>query len=208
MLLKAVKNNDIEGVKKALDNGENINTRDDDYGDTALIIASLYRYTDIVKLLLENPEKTKINVNIQDDNGNTALISASVKGYTDIVKLLLENPEKTNIDVNIKRNNFKNTALKIASYEEYTDIVRLLLESSNKTNLDVNIQDDDGNTSLIYASYFKYMEIVKLLLKHRKIKLYDVLHYTQIKEVLRRNVDYLYQPKKFKKEVKYYDKRF
>ncbi len=55
------------------------------------------------------------------------------------------------------------------------------------------------------------METVKLLLKHRKTKLYNVLKYSQIKEILRRhstNPSKFYQLKKFKKEVKYYDKRF
>ncbi len=170
MLLEAVKNNDIECVKKALDNGENINIQDIGK-NTALIWASYRKYTEIVKLLLENPEKTSINVNIQDNGKNTALIWVSKKGHTEIVKLLLENPEKTNIDVNMR-----------------------------------NIY---GETALIIALYRKHTEIGKLLLKHRKIKLYNILYYTQIKEILRRQAanpsKFLQQPKK---EVKYYDKRF
>ncbi len=204
MLLKAAKNNNIEDVKKALLNEENINIQDN-RKNTALIWASYHKYIDIVKLLLENPEKTKININIQDNYGKTALIYASYYGYTEIVKLLLRLKE---IDINIQ-NNYKNTALINASIKGHTKIVKLLLESSNKTNLDINIQNYNKNTALIIASRDEYTDIVKLLLKHRKIKLYDVLHYTQIKEILRKHsanpLTFWKQPKK---EVKYYDKRF
>ncbi len=61
MLLKAVKKNNIEDVKKALLNGEDINFQDEykyDYGNTALIEASVRGHTEIVKLLLENSEQT------------------------------------------------------------------------------------------------------------------------------------------------------
>ncbi len=87
MLLRAVKNNNIEDVRKALDN-EDFNIQDN-CKNMALIYASYYGHTDIVKLLLENPEKTNIDINTQDDYGNTALIDASHKKDTDIVNLLL-----------------------------------------------------------------------------------------------------------------------
>ncbi len=51
MLLEAVKNNNIEDVKKALLNGEDINIKNND-GNTALILASYEGYIEIVKLLL------------------------------------------------------------------------------------------------------------------------------------------------------------
>ena len=97
---------------------EDVNTQDN-YGDTALLEASWYNNTEIVKLLLE---KEGINVNTQNDYGDTALISASSNGYTEIVKLLLE---KEGIDVNIQ-NKFENTALILASNYGYTEIVQLL----------------------------------------------------------------------------------
>ncbi len=214
MLLEAVKNNNIEGVKKSLDNGEDINIRDKD-GYTALILASINGYTKIAELLLENPEKTKINVNIKDNFKHTSLVWASCHYRIEIVKLLLENNEKTNINVNIQTC-MGYTALILASSYGHIEIVKLLLESSNKTNIDVNIKDDEGYTALIQASRSGRTETVKLLLKRRKIKLYEVLKYNQIKEVLRRHAEldsknkpytcaFLKQPKK---EVKYYDKRF
>jgi len=52
---------------------------------TVLMYASVYGYTEIVKLLLQ---KEGIDVNIQNNCGNTALILASVCGHTEIVKLL------------------------------------------------------------------------------------------------------------------------
>ncbi len=282
MLLKAVKNNNIEDVKKALLNGEDINVQDED-GYTALLLASQSGNTEIVKLLLENPEKTNIDVNIQNKDGDTALIWAFRLPFQEdmeIIKLLLENPEKTNIDVNIKNKDGdtalmyasmfgytekirllleysrnqqipekmidfniqgcnKNTALIYASILGYKDIVELFLENLEETKIDINIQTNGGTTALSWASFCGHIEIVKLLLKnnadihikssdgyilmcadnhpeiaklflkYRKIKLYDVLKYSQIKEILRRHSvnpsEFLRQPKK---EVKYYDKRF
>ncbi len=156
-----------------------------------------------VKKALDNGEY----INIQDELGTSALMLASIYGYTKIAELLLENPEKTKINVNIK-DNYKHTALSFASFHYNIEIVKLFLENSEKTNIDVNIKDDLGYTALIQAFRSGHTEIVKLLLKHRKIKLYDVLKYYQIKEILRRNIEYLYKLKQPKKEVKYYDKRF
>ncbi len=203
MLLKAVYSNDIEAVKKALLNKEDINIQGYN-GNTALTLVSGYGYSEVVKLLLENPEKTKMDVNIQNHQGDTALILSYRYGYIEIVKLLLENPEKTNINVNIQDYE-KLTPLDWATMNNYPEIVKLLINAK----ADVNIINGYIGTALLYACYYGHKEIVKILLKHRKIKLYDILQYTQIKEILRRNADiqlkFLRQPKK---EVKYYDKRF
>ncbi len=56
-----------------------------DQNNYAIIEASLYGHTEVVKLLLENDK-----VDASDQN-NYAIRSASVYGHTEVVKLLLEN---------------------------------------------------------------------------------------------------------------------
>ncbi len=207
MLLEAVRDNNIEDVKNIIDNGKDINIQDNK-GFTALLCASILGYTRIVKLLLKNPEKTKIDVNIQNNDGNTALLYASIFGRVKIVKLLLKNPKKTKINVNIQ-NSDGYTALMRAFVSGFVDIGLLLLENPKKTKIDVNIKNNNNESVLIWASRKKYTKTVKFFLEYSKIKLYDVLKYSQIKEILRRHSNnppsFLYYPRK---EVKYYDKRF
>ncbi len=150
----------------------------------------------------------KINVNIQYKHGYTVLITASEKNHIEIVKLLLESSNKTNLDVNIQ-NLVGNTALIEASSQGHVEIVKLLLENPEKTNIDVNIKNYLGNTALRSSSLKEHNKIIKLLLRYRNTKLYNVIEYYQIKEILR---IHFINPSNFwrqpKKEVKYYDKRF
>ena len=83
LLLNSAKNNDLNGVKKALAKGANINYQNNG-GYTALIWASYYGHTDIAKYLIDH----NANLDIQDNNGNTALIWASIYRHTDICKLI------------------------------------------------------------------------------------------------------------------------
>lgn len=83
-LLNSAKNNDLEGVKKALKSGANINIKDrNDYmvpgmsripqGDTALMKAVLKENVEIVKFLIES----KANPNIKNNSGDTAIMYIS-----------------------------------------------------------------------------------------------------------------------------------
>jgi serine/threonine-protein phosphatase 6 regulatory ankyrin repeat subunit B len=87
--------------------------------ETALIIASIYDYKDIVNLLLQ---KDDININLQNNTGWTALMYASSNGKIDIVKLLLQ---KDDININLK-NDHRVTALIFASFFGNIDTVKLL----------------------------------------------------------------------------------
>ena len=54
-------------------------------GGTALMIASVYGHTEIVKMLLE---KNNIDINQTDKKGLTSLMWASQNGHKEIVKML------------------------------------------------------------------------------------------------------------------------
>uniref|UniRef100_A0A0G4HYJ9 Uncharacterized protein n=1 Tax=Chromera velia CCMP2878 TaxID=1169474 RepID=A0A0G4HYJ9_9ALVE len=129
----------------------NVDVRDEERGETALMLASCKGHTDIVRLLVD----AKANVDMQDKNGMTALILASENGHTDIVRLLVD--AKANVDMEDK--NSKKTALLWASENGHTDIVRLLVDA--KANVDM--QDIFGKTALMCASLDGHTDIVRLL---------------------------------------------
>jgi ankyrin repeat protein len=76
---------DLEGVKRLLDNGADVNLRDN-YDSTALMWAAYFGYTAIVKLLLDNGA----DITMQDNYGDTALLMADGQGHTELVELLLD----------------------------------------------------------------------------------------------------------------------
>ena len=154
-LIHASEQGQMEIVKLLIENNADLNIQDN-YGETALMRAAWWGYTEIVKLLLiEN----KADLNITDNYGKTALMKAAYKGQTEIIKLLVAN----NADLNIKAS-YGETALIYNVMRGQTEIVKLLIE--NKA--DLNITDKDSKTALMRAAEngHKYKEIFRLLIKH------------------------------------------
>ena len=87
-------------------------------GKSALILASLYGHTEIVRLLLENGS----NPNMMDNDGRSSLMAASQNGYTESVHLLLE----AGADPNLVYKSGQ-SALTSASYRGHSEVVELLL---------------------------------------------------------------------------------
>ena len=78
---------DMELIENILKHSNiDVNQKNSD-GSTALIRASDWGHTEVVRLLLEHPE---IRVNVQDKDGNTAIIWALTWRHTEIVQLLKE----------------------------------------------------------------------------------------------------------------------
>ena len=132
--------------------GVNVNLKDFD-GDTALMVAAVKGYVEIVNRLLESDE---INVNLQTDvnrrgmlpGGSTALIMA-VGLQTRRVKYFDEDNPKT--------------------IESRLGVVKRLLEEKNN---DINLQNDRGWTVLMHAARgtgnnMEDLEIVNLILKYK-----------------------------------------
>jgi len=102
-------------VKKLLDEGADINAKDD--GLTLLMKAATEGYLKTAKLLIDK----KADINARTNEGNTALMAASMTGYTKIVELLV------NVGANTKaKNNMDYTAEMYAKEKGYTNIVQLL----------------------------------------------------------------------------------
>jgi hypothetical protein len=149
-LIELTKENDIEGVRKFIADGGDINMQNR-YGWTALFyVSSWCASLKIAKLLIDDGA----DLNIQDKNGWTALMFASLFNYPEIVKALI----KAGAKLDIQDKNGK-TALMHASHCNCPEIVKLLKEGGAKLDL----QDKNGWTALMYASHCNCPEIVKLL---------------------------------------------
>ena len=137
----------IENLQKTLDNGANINTRDDT-GRTALSYAgadTFYHNTghnEIIEFLLENGA----DANIPDINGNTPLIWSITYSNLEFARILLEN----NANPNVPDNQLDETPLHIAVQIPFIDSVELLLKNGANPN-QVNIA---GDTPLHLACTF------------------------------------------------------
>ena len=124
-LFQSVKNFNYAEVKRLIESGADVNARDK-RGYTAIIWASAWRQTEIVKLLLE----AGADANAQGDRDRrTALMHASASGdeYIEMVKLIIE----AGADVNAQDENGY-TALMLAEEKGYTEIVKLLIEAGAK----------------------------------------------------------------------------
>lgn len=123
-LLAATENGDITTVQAMLDNGADVNARDED-GATALILAACTGRDEVLEILLDNGA----DVNAQEKDGNTALMMAAFFGDVSTLQLLLD----TGADIDIKAKDGA-TALTLAESEGHEDIVEILIRQESIVN--------------------------------------------------------------------------
>jgi len=110
---------DLARVKSLIAAKADVNANDE-YGLTALILASMGGHVDVVRALLA----AKADVNAQINDGKTAPIFASGLGHVDVVRALLA----AKADVNTKSNH-GGTALMAASMSGNAKVVKLLRQA-------------------------------------------------------------------------------
>ena len=117
-LIDSVCAGNIKTVQQLLNSKTiNINAKDE-YGYTALMLASFNDQIEIAKLLLAHKS---IDVNVQDKDGYTTLMWALLYEQTEVVKLLLAR----NANVYIKSNSGL-TVLELATKKGHKEIERII----------------------------------------------------------------------------------
>ena len=134
----AIRENDIDAVKKFIEDGIDINIKENNEQHRAgLLWASDFEYIDMIKLLLDN----NADVDTQNNNNETPLYRAVYRHNKEIVSLLLDN----NADVNILvKDNY--TSIILAAMLNYNHILKLLLEYDNSK---INNKNVFGRTALL-----------------------------------------------------------
>lgn len=154
-IIELVKKNDTEGVKKALEGGENVDTRDK-ANRSLLLIATVDRLEEMAKLLVARGA----DVNLQDNRQDSPFLYAGASGQTGLVRLFLENGARFDIF-----NRYNGTALIPACERGHVETVRLLVGTKG---FPVNHVNRLGWTALMEAVVLgdgseRFQQIVKIL---------------------------------------------
>ena len=128
-LIEAAKSGHRELVGLLLDNGAEIEGRDEKFGGTALIWAVLRGRTETVELLLEKGADISA---AEDKNGMPALILAAMQGQTDTIKFLLE--KDADID---SRDKDGRSALMWAAHHGQVAAVEVLIDRNSGVTNDI-----------------------------------------------------------------------
>ena len=130
-------------------------------GETPLLLASFYGYSDIVLLLLNYGANILAKDNI---DGAMAIHIAAARGNTRTVSAILESYSAKNVKniVNIT-DNTGTTPLMWASMNNQISIMNLLL----KFGANIDAQDDDGWTALHFAVASDSYKAVELLINNK-----------------------------------------
>jgi ankyrin repeat protein len=162
-LVAAVQNENVDEVRKLLSENKERIYEKDGQDDTPILKACKYcyknveKYTEIVKILLENGANLKDS---GDQIDQSPLILAAHAGCNEIVDILIK------AGANIKHcNKMGENAIITSTQEGHIDVVKTLL----KAGADVNISNADGETPLMLAQKYlrgdKQTEMVDLLSK-------------------------------------------
>ncbi|MBL0738441.1 ankyrin repeat domain-containing protein [Flavobacterium sp. GN10] len=154
-ILKAVQENNIDAVAKALKNGENVNLTDS-HKRSLLLIATNNKNFEMAELLV----KHGADVNQQADNLDSPFLYAGASGQTELLKLFLANGARFDVF-----NRYNGSALIPACERGHIETVRLLAHTKG---FPVNHVNRLGWTGLMEAVVLgdgtkKYQEIVQIL---------------------------------------------
>lgn len=157
-LIQAAERKETEIIKKLIEDGVDINTKDSE-GRTATMIATYNNDVETAKVLI----RAGADVNIQDNMKNNPFLYAGAEGYVEILKLTIEADADPAMI-----NRYGGTALIPASEHGYIVAIKEIL---TKTDIDVNHVNDLGWTALMEAIVLndggeRQQEAIKLLIDH------------------------------------------
>ncbi|WP_240453316.1 MULTISPECIES: ankyrin repeat domain-containing protein [unclassified Flavobacterium] len=154
-IISWVNSNNMEAVKKALENGADVNTQDGNKRNLVLI-ATNNKHEAMAKLLV----KHGADVNWQADNFDSAFLYAGASGQTELVRLFLANGARFDVF-----NRYHGTALIPVCERGHVETVRVL---ANTKNYPIDHVNRLGWTGLMEAIVLgngskKYQEIIQIL---------------------------------------------
>jgi len=154
-ILKAVQENNIDAVEKALKSGAKVNTADKSKR-SLLLIATNEKNVEMAKLLV----KYGADVNQQADNLDSPFLYAGASGQIELLKLFLVNGARFDVF-----NRYNGSALIPACERGHVETVRLL---ANTKDFPINHVNRLGWTGLMEAVVLgngtkKYQEIIQIL---------------------------------------------
>lgn len=154
-LLSAAKDGDAGGVRSALVQGAQVDSRDGS-GRSALMVAVLADDLDVARVLME----FGADPDAKDDRGESPWVNTGVTGSVAMMELLL--PAQPDLTL---RNRFGGNALIPAAEKGHLDYVREVLR---QTDIDIDHVNDLGWTALLEAVYYGngstvYRDIVRTL---------------------------------------------
>lgn len=156
-LMKAVKNNDVAGVKKLIQGGVNVDELD--HGDAPLVMAAYEGHNEIVKMLLEaGADVTAVDPGMKA----TALHAAAYAGRTEACKLLIA--YKIDIDKQGPKNGY--TALHDALWQSNIETAKVLIDAG----ANLTLKSNQGQNPVEFARSKKLTALVDLMerkLAHR-----------------------------------------
>ena len=120
----AFNSNDLNGVKKMIDKGVNVNYKFGNVNDTPLTYI-IYHYNDCLEIVKELV-KAGADVNMGDDDGMTPLMCAILKNNITIFDFLID---LDNIDINKSDDDDLRNPLMLAASDDRPDMVRKLINA-------------------------------------------------------------------------------
>jgi ankyrin repeat protein len=153
-IFDAINNDSLEQLKKAIEEGDDVNKANSN-GFTPLLIAAYRGHLDVVEYLVGKGA----DVNQANNNDVTPLFFAAQEGHLEVVQHLLK---QRGIEVN-KADNDGATPLYVAAYRGHSEIVQHLLAQGG---IDVNKANEFGVTPLLIAAQEGHVNIGANLLIH------------------------------------------
>ena len=172
----AVWNGDLEGVQAELDNGVDVDEKDDLWGRTPLHIAAEEGHKEVVELLIDNGA----DVNAKSDwFERTPLHDAIWEVHKEVIELLIAK----GADVNAKDHRAR-TPMHIAAQKGHKETVELLIAKGAK----VNTKDYFDKTPLDRAEEVNEADSAEL--KAAKKEIADLLRKHQLNQLMPRLVQH------------------
>ena len=150
-MMRAVKANDHERVKRLVDGGADVNALESN-GDALLVMAAYLGHTNVVRVLLEaGADVTAVDPGMQA----TALHAAAYAGRTAAAALLIEH----GIDIDRQGPYNGYTALHDAIWQNNIDTASVIIEAG----ANLSLRNHEGQTPLEFARSKHRREIVDMI---------------------------------------------